>query len=85
MKYTFEIEETLTRRVAIEGDTLDEALREFYTQFENQEIVLTADDFAGAQLSLIPEKSWVCDVERDGEPIDKEGIAIVIDYWQYWE
>ena len=81
MKYTFEIEETLTRRVAIEGDTLDEALREFYTQFENQEIVLTADDFAGAQLSLIPEKSWVCDVERDGEPIDKEGIAIVIDYW----
>lgn len=81
MKYTFEIEETLMRQVTIEGDTLDEALREFYTQFEKQEIVLTADDFAGAQLSLIPEKSWVCDVEHYGEPLDKEGIAIVIDRW----
>lgn len=81
MKYMFEIEETLSRRVIIEGDTLDEALREFYTKFENQEIVLTADDFAGAQLSLIPEKSWVCEVERDGEPIEKEGLAIIIDRW----
>lgn len=81
MKYTFEVEETLMRWVTIEGDTLDEALREFYTQFENQEIVLTADDFAGAQLSLIPEKSWVCEVERDGEPVAQEGLAIIIDRW----
>lgn len=81
MKYTFEIEETLMRRVTIEGDTLDEALREFYTKFEAQEIVLDANDFAGAQLSLIPEKSWVCDVKRDGEPVEQEGLAIIIDRW----
>lgn len=81
MKYTFEIEETLMRQVTIEGDTLDEALREFYTKFEAQEIVLNANDFAGAQLSLIPENSWVCDVKRDGEPVPQEGLAIIIDRW----
>lgn len=81
MKYTFEIEETLMRWVTIEGDTLDEALREFYAKFEAQEIVLDANDFAGAQLSLIPEKSWVCEVERDGDPIEQEGLAIIIDRW----
>ena len=81
MKYTFEIEETLMRRVTIEGDTLDEALREFYAKFEAQEIVLDADDFAGAELSLIPEKSSLCDVKKWDEPMDKDGIAIVIDRW----
>lgn len=81
MKYTFEIKETLMRQVTFESGTLDEALREFYTKFENQEIVLNADDFAGCELSLIPEKSSACEVKKWDEPIDKEGIAIVIDYW----
>ena len=81
MKFTFELEETLMRQVTIEGDTLDEALREFYTKFEEQEIVLDADDFMGAKLSLIPEKSSLCVVEQWGERLNEEGLTIVIDRW----
>lgn len=81
MKYTFEIEETLMRQITIEGDTLDEALRELYSRYEGQEIVLDSSDFLGGQLSIIPEKSSLCSIEKWGEPLDKEGLAIVIDRW----
>lgn len=82
MKYTFEIEETLMRRVTIEGDTLDEALREFYTKFESEKIVLDAEDFCGAKLSLIPDESSICRIEKLGEPVEQPyDYAVVIDYW----
>ena len=82
MKYTFEIEETLARRVTIERDTLDKALQEFYSKYENDEIVLSAADFCGAKLSLIPDENSVCRIEKLGEPVEQPyDYAVVSDYW----
>lgn len=82
MKYTFEIEETLTRRITIERDTLDKALKEFYSKYENEEIVLDSSDFAGAKLSLIPDGSSACKIEKLGEPVEQQyDYAVVIDHW----
>ena len=82
MKYTFEIEETLMRRVTIEGDTLDEALREFYSKYEKDEIVLSAADFCEGKLSLIPDESSICRIEKLGKPVEQPyDYAVVIDYW----
>ena len=45
MKYTMEITETLSRRVTIESNSLEEANRKAEELYHRGDIVLTGDDF----------------------------------------
>lgn len=90
MKYTFDYEEKLERRIVIEADSLGEALNQFYQDIENQTIVLDANDFVGATLRMPFDKDhnrYLLGFERYGEDIKQEILEdniitdIVIDYW----
>lgn len=50
MKYTFEIVETLKRRVTVEAEDLVEAERKVHSAYGNEEIVLDSSDFDGFEI-----------------------------------
>lgn len=49
-KYNVIIEETLSKVVRVEAETEDDAIDKIESMYSNQEIVLSADDFAGYQI-----------------------------------
>ena len=66
MKYTFDIYETLHKSVTIEADNYENAKTKVVSQYVNEEIVLSADDWAtttiecenqntGGQIEVIKE------------------------------
>lgn len=82
MKYVFDYEETLVRRIEIHADNLGEAIMEMHRRINDEEVVLCAEDFAGAKLSMPVAENTVPHLERYGEDVkDKEGLDLVIDYW----
>jgi len=84
MKFVFDYEETLSRRVAIESDNLGDALNELRDRIDKAMIVLDASDFIVGKISLPLEKNspYFIRVERDGEPVkDVEGLDIVLEEW----
>ena len=82
MKFTFDYEETLTRRVVIEAGCLNEAIAELQRRINDEEIVLGAEDFAGGTIKMPLECNHLPRVELFGEPVEnKDGLDIVIDYW----
>ena len=50
MKFVFDYEETLTRRVVIDANCLSDALHEIERRIEDEEIVLGSEDFVGGLL-----------------------------------
>ena len=82
MKFTFEYEETLQRRVVIEENTLAAAIMEIERRIEDEEIVLGAEDFAGGKISMPLTENTLPHLELYGEDVKgKEGLDLVIDYW----
>ena len=84
MKFVFDYEETLSRRIAIESDNLGDALNELRNRIDKAMIVLDASDFMTGKISLPLEKNspYFIRVERDGEPVkDVEGLDIVLEEW----
>lgn len=82
MKYTFEYEETLQRRIVIEADGLNNAIKEINRRIEDEEIVLCAEDFAGGKISMPLAENTFPRLERYGEDVkDKENLDLVIDCW----
>lgn len=82
MKFTFDYEETLTRRVVVEAKCLSEAITEIQRRIDDEEIVLGAEDFAGGTLKMPLECNHLPQLEFFGESMkDKDGLDIVIDYW----
>lgn len=82
MKYTFEYEETLQRRIVIEADGLNNAIKEINRRIEDEEIVLCAEDFAGGKISMPLSENTFPRLERYGEDVkDKESLDLVIDCW----
>lgn len=82
MRFTFDYEETLTRRVVIEADCLNEAIAEIQRRIDEEEIVLGAEDFAGGTLKMPLECNHFPQLEHFGESVEnKDGLDIVIDYW----
>lgn len=82
MKFTFDYEETLTRRIVIEADHLSDAIRELETKIDNQEIVLGSEDFVCAEVRMPLEKNFFPRLQKFGESVkDTEDLDIVIDCW----
>lgn len=54
MEYKFEIEEKLKKTVSIEAKSKREAVKILREKYQNEEIVLTADDYAGSEIYSLP-------------------------------
>jgi len=82
MKFVFDYEETLTRRVVIDADCLSDALHEIERRIEDEEIILGAEDFAGGQISMPMEENFLPQLNHCGESVkDINDLDIVVDFW----
>lgn len=82
MKFIFDYEETLTRRVVIDADNLAKAIKELERKIDEEEIILGAEDFAGGTIKMPLECNHLPQLELFGESVEnKDGLDIVIDYW----
>lgn len=54
MEYKFEIEETLKKTVTIEAESEQEAINILRQKYYAEDIVLTADDYAGSEIYSLP-------------------------------
>lgn len=54
MEYQFEIEEKLKKTVSIEAESEQEAIDILRQKYYNEDIVLTADDYAGTEIFTLP-------------------------------
>jgi len=81
MKFTFDYEETLTRRVRINADSIEQAITELKRRIDDEEIVLNAEDFAGGKISIPLGDNWL-ELDKDGTPIKElDYYDLIIDYW----
>lgn len=82
MKYVFDYEETLVRRVEICADNLGDAINEMHRRIDEEEIVLSAEDFASGKISMPLEENRYMSLTNYGDPVEKqEGLDLEIDWW----
>ena len=83
MKYVFDYEEILSRRITIDARDLADALQQLYKAIEDCTIVLNADDFACATVKMpLNYNPHTVRLEKYGETVkDAEDLDIVIDEW----
>lgn len=82
MKFTFDYEETLTRRIIIDAGNLTEAINEIERRINNEEIVLGAEDFAGGEIRMPLDANFLPQLQHYGESVkDIQGFDILIDCW----
>lgn len=82
MKFVFDYEEILTRRVVIDADCLSDALHEIERRIEDEEIVLGAEDFVGGQISMPIENNFLPQLRRCGDNVeDVRDLDLVVDFW----
>lgn len=84
MKFTFDYEETLTRRINVDADNLGDAIAAIRSMIDNETIVLGAEDFCTGKISLPLEANspYYVRVERCGETVkDVSDLDIVIEEW----
>lgn len=83
MKYVFEYEETLMRTVTIDADSLANALTRLTEKIENEDIVLSADDFFMARILMpLDLNKYNVDLEKEGQSVpNKEDYAVVLEAW----
>lgn len=56
MKYKIEITETLQRQIEIEANSKEEAEKIAKQKYQNEEIVLSSDDYVNTSISVIEQK-----------------------------
>ena len=82
MKFTFDYEEILTRRVIIDADNLADAIKEIERRIEDEEIILGAEDFAGGEIRMPLDVNFLPQLRHCGESMDSvQNLDIVIDFW----
>lgn len=82
MKFVFDYEETLIRRVSIDADCLSDAIKEIERRIEDEEIILNAEDFASGQISMPLEENFLPQLRCCGDNVkDKYDFDIVVDFW----
>ena len=82
IQFVFDYEETLKRRVGIYAENLAEAIKEMHRRIDEEEIVLSAEDFAGGKISMPLDVGSAPRLELYGEGVkDTEGFGIMIDMW----
>ena len=82
MKFTFDYEETLTRRVVIDAENLAEAINEIERRINEEKIVLGAEDFAGGEIRMPLNENFLPQLQHYGENVkDIQGLDILINFW----
>lgn len=84
MKFTFDYYEHLVRRVEINADNLAEALTKLNNQIEKEKLVLTADDFIGAEIKMPFAENFLPQLELCGESVEKKDCGdfdLLVDMW----
>lgn len=84
MKFTFDYEETLSRRVSVDADNLGDAIAAIRNMIDNETIVLGSKDFLAGKISLPLEENspYYVRVEKCGETVkDVSDLDIVIEEW----
>lgn len=82
MKFVFDYEETLTRRIVIDADCLSAALHEIERRIEDEEIILGAEDFAGGEIRMPLEENFLPQLQLCGESVDStQNLDLVVDFW----
>lgn len=82
MKFTFDYEETLMRRVTIDANSLKDAITEIERRIDDEIIILGAEDFVMGKISMPLEENFLPQLQVCGEDIkDKQDMDIVIDIW----
>lgn len=64
MKYKIEITETLQRQIEIEANSKEEAEKIAKQKYQNEEIVLSSDDYVNTSISVIEQKQKKKYMER---------------------
>ena len=82
MKFVFDYEEILERRIIIEADTMADAIKEVERRIEDEEIILTSEDFASGQISMPLGENYLPQLRNCGNDVeDKNDLDIVVDFW----
>jgi len=82
MKFTFDYEETLLRRVVIDAETMADAIQEIERRIDAEEIVLGAEDFAGGELRMPLEENFLPQLRDCGDLVkNKNDLDLVVDFW----
>lgn len=82
MQFVFDYEETLIRRIIVDADCLSDAIKEVERRIEDEEIILTSEDFASGQISMPLEENYLPQLRHCGDDVeDKYDFDIVVDFW----
>lgn len=82
MQFVFDYEETLIRRIIVDADCLSDAIKEVERRIEDEEIILTSEDFASGQISMPLEENYLPQLRNCGNDVeDKNDLDIVVDFW----
>lgn len=82
MKFVFDYEEILLRRIEIESSDLESAISKLHYMIDTEEIVLDSEDFAAAEVRMPLEKNFLPQLQKFGETVENvQGLDIVIDMW----
>lgn len=82
MKFVFDYTETLCRRIAIDADSLADAIKEIENRIDEKEIELETDDFLTGKLSMPLDENFYPQVCFYGEPMKlTEDMDIIIEEW----
>lgn len=82
MKFVFDYEEILSRRITIDADNLSEAIKEIENRIDTEEIVLCSEDFVGGKITMPLEENFLPHLEHYGESMEpQQGVNVVIDFW----
>ena len=82
MKFTFDYQEILMRRVIIEADTMANAIQEIERRIETEEIVLNSEDFVGGEITMPLYENFLPQLRNCGENVKNvEKLDILVDSW----
>ena len=82
VKFYFDYEETLCRRIEISADSLVDAIKKLEDEIDNENIVLDSSDFVGGEIRMPVEENFLPQVQCYGESVENvKGLDIVIDLW----
>ena len=82
MKFVFDYEETLSRRITIEANSFLSAAEILREKLDNAEIVLGGDDFVGAEIRMPLNDNFLPKLQENGESVKTtDNLDILVDFW----
>ena len=82
MKFYFDYEETLCRRIEISADSLADAIKKLEDKIDNEDIILNSSDFVSGEIRMPVEENFLPQIQRYGESVKNvEGLDIIVELW----